>query len=192
MIEDALDEYPKEGILKDGTRYTIRLLRRRDSQILYDFFRSIPREERLFLPEDVSDKSVIDGWCRFMDIDREVPIVAEVEGRLVGYATLFQAQQRWLRHVGKVTVITHPDYRRRGLALIALNEITNLALHTGHLELLCVECMESQKGNIWMFENAGFIQRGVLIKQARDLDGEDHDLIILARKLRDQEFHGID
>ena len=193
MLEDALDEqYPKDGRLKNEVPFSVRLLTRRDSHLLYGFFKNIPREDRLFMPDDVTDKTIVEMLCKQIDLDREVPLIAEAEGQIAGYAALYLEPERWMHHVGRVNVIVHPGYRRQGLALELLNEITNLALHTGYLEELYTRCMDSQEGAIWMFENAGFVPRGMLPNQVRDLDGGIHDLVILARKLRDQEFFGLD
>jgi L-amino acid N-acyltransferase YncA len=193
MMEDALEEqYPRDGRLKNEKTYTVRMLSRRDSHLLYRFFRQIPREDRLFMPEDVSDKSVVESLCKQIDLDREVPLVVEVEGQIAGYAALYLEPERWMHHVGRVNIIIQPDQRRQGLALILLKEVTNLALHTGYLEELTARCMDSQEGAIWMFENAGFIPRGTLPGQVRDLDGELHDLVVLSKNLRDQDVFAMD
>ena len=193
MVEDALDEqYPKDVKLDDGGACIVRPLSRRDSHLLYGFFKTIPREDRLFMPDDVTDKSVVEGLCKHIDTDREVPMIAETDGKIVGFASLYLEPERWMHHVGRVNIIVQPDYRRRGLALNLIKEIGILALHTGYLEELTARCMDTQEGAVWMFENAGFVPRGTLPGQVRDLDGEIHDLVVLARNLRDQDFFAMD
>lgn len=193
MLEEIFDdEYPKDGTLDDGTHYTVRLLTPDDVSALHTFFQSIPREDRLFLRDDVSDKSVIEDWCQHMDLEMVVPIVAEVDGRIVGEATLHRERRGWMSHVGKIRLVIHPDFRRHGLARTMLHELIEVALHTGSIQQLNSECMDTQKSAIRMCETAGFAKRAVLPDQVRDLAGDLHDLVILSYDLRDEEFHGID
>lgn len=193
MLEEILDEeYPKDIELKDGSSATVRLLTREDTKALYQFFQEIPPEDRLFLRDDVSDKSVIEGWLEHMDFDIVIPIVAEAKGKFVSSCSLHRERRGWMSHIGKVRLVVHPDYRRRGLAMAMMQELINIALHTGSIEQLNAECMDTQKGAIWMCENAGFVQRAVLPRQVRDLGGDFHDLIILGYALRDQEYHALD
>jgi len=193
MLEDALEEqYPKDGTLGNGTAYSVRMLSRRDSHLLYGFFKAIPREDRLFMPEDVSNKSVVEGLCKHIDPDREVPIIVEIDGKIAGYASLYLEPERWMHHVGRVNIIIQPENRRQGLALVLIKEVGNLALHTGYLEELTARCMDSHEGAIWVFENAGFVPKATLPGQVRDLDGEIHDLVILAMNLRDQDVFAMD
>jgi RimJ/RimL family protein N-acetyltransferase len=193
MLQEILnEEYPTQGVLKDGTPYTIRLLRPEDASSLYRFFSEIPRNDRLFLRDDVQDKSVIEGWCTNMDLDLVIPLVAEVDHAIAGEASLHRERRGWMSHIGKVRMVIHPAFRRKGLALSLMKEIINIGLHTGSLERLNAECMDTQTEAIWMCENAGFVRRAVLPGQVRDIEGRSHDLVVLTYELRDQEFHALD
>jgi GNAT superfamily N-acetyltransferase len=193
MLDDILeDEFPKEGTLEDGTAYIIRLLTSDDADLLYTFFQGIPREDRMFLRDDVSDKSVIDGWCQEMDYEIVIPIVAEVDGAIACEGSLHRERRGWMSHIGKVRIAVHPDYRRRGIAAVVMQELIEVALHTGSVEQVVSECMVNQEGAIRMCENAGFVQRAVLPDYVRDLEGDRHDLVLLSYALRDGEFYGLD
>ncbi|MGA1872519.1 MAG: hypothetical protein ACMUHY_02510, partial [Thermoplasmatota archaeon] len=41
----------------------------------------------------------------------------------IGDATLHRAKFGWFRHVGEIRLVTHPDYRRKGLGLLLAKEI---------------------------------------------------------------------
>lgn len=193
MLEEILDdEFPKEITLRDGTSYTIRPLTSGDADQLHAFFQNIPKEDRLFLRDDVSDKSVIDGWCQNLNFDSVIPLVAEIDGQIVGETSLHLERRRWMSHIGRARLVVHPDFRRKGLALSMMGEIIEVALHTGVVEQVVSECMETQVGAIRMCEQAGFIQRAVMPKFVRDLAGDRHDLVVLSYTLREEEFHGID
>ena len=77
------EEYPKQVILKDGQEVVFRLLRTTDFQALMDFFGRIPEEERWYAKHDLADERLVREWVDHIDLERAVPVVAEVEERLV-------------------------------------------------------------------------------------------------------------
>jgi len=183
MFDEILaEEYPKQITLENSAEVTIRLLSSGDTDALYQFFQSISRDDRMFLRDNVRDKSVIEGWCRNMDLEHVIPILA-----LVG------ERHGWKSHIGKLRLVVHKDFRRQGLAVEMVKEVIEIALHTGSLEQLNAECMvDTQQGAIRMLELLGFIQRAILPGQVKDIEGRTHDLTLLSYELRDQEFHAID
>ena len=189
MLQEILaQEYPKLETLKDGTRVTIRPLEADDVEALYAFFQSIPRKDRIFLKDDIRDKSIIEGWCSNIDWDVVIPIVAIVDGEIVAEVSLHRERRGWKSHIGKLRLVVHPDFRRQGLAVEMINELIAVALHTGSIEQLNAECMvDVQRGAILLLQLVGFVQRAILPGQVRDIEGSVHDLALLSYTLRDQE-----
>lgn len=194
MFDEILaEEYPKQITLKNSAEVTIRLLSSGDTDALYQFFQSISRDDRMFLRDNVRDKSVIEGWCRNMDLEHVIPVLALVGDKIVAEASLHRERHGWKSHIGKLRLVVHKDFRRQGLAVEMVKEIIEIALHTGSLEQLNAECMvDTQQGAIRMLELLGFIQRAILPGQVKDIEGRTHDLTLLSYELRDQEFHAID
>ena len=194
MFDEILaEEYPKKITLENSTEVTIRLLSSGDTDALYQFFQSISRDDRMFLRDNVRDKSVIEGWCRNMDLEHVIPVLALVGDKIVAEASLHRERHGWKSHIGKLRLVVHKDFRRQGLAVEMVKEIIEIALHTGSLEQLNAECMvDTQQGAIRMLELLGFIQRAILPGQVKDIEGRTHDLTLLSYELRDQEFHAID
>ncbi len=58
----------------------------------------------------------IHGWCQNIDYGRNLPLLGILDGRIAGVATLHQQLGGWKRHVGRVSVLVHPQFRGRGLA----------------------------------------------------------------------------
>lgn len=194
MLDEILDDiYPRKVKLRDRREATLRLLRPEDEHTLYTFFQQIPREDRLFLRDDITDSNIIRQWCQNIDFSHVVPIVVDIDGRIAAQATLHQEKRGWTSHIGLIRVVVHPDYRRLGIAAILVDEIEEISLHAG-LARLNAECMIEQTQAITAFQNAGFIQLAVIPDQVHDLHGHSHDLVILGYDLRaDQEmFPGID
>ena len=147
----------------------------------------------MFLRDNVRDKSVIEGWCRNMDFEHVIPVLALVGDKIVAEISLHLERHGWKSHIGKLRLVVHKDFRRQGLAVEMVKEIIEIALHTGSLEQLNAECMvDTQQGAIRMLELLGFIQRAILPGQVKDIEGRTHDLTLLSYELRDQEFHAID
>ncbi|MBI4391457.1 MAG: GNAT family N-acetyltransferase [candidate division NC10 bacterium] len=183
MLQHLLEErYPREMALRDGTTAVIRPLAKDDKEALLAFFRAVPQEERLFLKDDVTDEAVIESWVRGLDYGQVLPLVAEVRGRIVADATLHQQKRGWTSHVGKVRIVTHPDFRHKGLASGLIKELIEVARDSG-LETLDAEFMSEQVGPIQTFTRLGFYKVATLSRHVRDQRGRAHDLIVMVHDL---------
>ena len=121
-LESALDEFPKEIKFKDGSTCQLRPLETTDAQAFNDFFLSLPGQELMFIKHRVTDPQVIHDWCQNIDLGRNLPLLALCEGKIVGVSTLHQQLGGWRRHIGRISVHVHPDFRGRGLARELVNE----------------------------------------------------------------------
>jgi len=183
MMQDLLRErYPKTMQLRDGTTVTIRPMVAGDGEALLTFFRGIPAEDRVFLKDDVTRAEVIELWCKNLDYDRVLPLLAEADGRIVGDATLHQRGGGWMRHAAKVRVVIEPAFRGKGLGSQLVKELITIAEHTD-LEKLDVGLMAEQKAAISAFKDLGFVQVAVFPDHVKDLDGKDRDFVVLVRDL---------
>lgn len=194
MLDEIADEiFPRKARLRDGREITLRIQCPEDERPLYCFFQQIPREDRLFLRDDVTDPAVIGRWCRTPDLDHMVPLIGEIGGATVALATLHRDKLGWTSHIGMVRIVVHPAYRRLGIASLLIREISEIALHAC-LSRLNAECTVEQTQAIATFRNAGFSRLAVIPGQVHDLDGQPHDLVLLGCDLReDQElFSGLD
>ena len=130
-IELELQRFPKVVQLKDGTKATLRQLRRDDEKEFHGLFLSIPEPERMFIKHRVAEIETIRDWCRNIDYGRNLPLVGLVGGKIAGDATLHQQLGGWKRHVGRISVLVHPEFRGRGLARALINEIVEIARQVG-------------------------------------------------------------
>lgn len=174
--------YPKTVRLQTGLPVTIRPMVKEDADELYAFFARVPREDRLFLRDDVSRRDVIDAWAREVDYEKVLPLVAEVGGRIVGDATLHRRKGGWTSHVGKVRIVIDTDYRGKGLGTTLLEELIALA-QKGGLELLIAEVMANQTAALAAFRNLGFEKEAVLYNHVKDQAGKEHNLVVMIKNL---------
>jgi len=187
-IELELQKYPKVVTLKDGTKVTLRPLRRDDEKDFHKLFLGIPEPERMFIKHRVTDFEVIRDWCRNIDYGRNLPLVALIGGKIIGDATLHQQLGGWKRHIGRVSVLVHPEFRGRGLARALVSEIIEIARSAG-LEKVEAEFIGEQETAIKMFAMLGFSQLLHLEEYVKDMQAVSHDYILMGLELKtDEEY----
>ena len=192
MMEVILEErFPKPGKLEDGKRVIVRPLIPQDETALIQFFNSMPDEDLLYLRDDVKNPDVIKKWCQTMDYEVILPLIADVEGKIIADATLHQEKRGWKSHIGTVRVVIHPQYRSKGIGRLLMGELIQIALDTG-LVKLDAEFMAEQTRQISIFEKLGFVNMAILPQHVQDLKGESHDLVIMVYDLRAQEHYAAD
>ena len=190
-IELELQRFPKVVQLKDGTKATLRPLRRDDEKEFHGLFLSIPEPERMFIKHRVAEIETIRNWCRNIDYGRNLPLVGLVGGKISVDATLHQQLGGWKRHVGRVSVLVHPEFRERGLARALISEIVEIA-RQGGLEKVEAEFIGEQAAAIKMFALLGFSQLLRLENYVKDMQAVSHDYILMGLELKtDEEYAGV-
>lgn len=188
MIETILEDFPKEVALKNNQRCCLRPLTATDEPVFFEFFQAVPENERMFIKHRVTDRAVIMEWCQNIDYGRNLPILAFDQNRIVGVSTLHQQLGGWKRHVGRISVLVHPDFRGRGLASTLVNEIIHIARHIG-LERIEAEFIGGQSAAIQMFGLLGFTTLVRLPDHVKDMQAVSHDYILMGFDLEtDEEY----
>ena len=187
-IELDLAKFPKNIKLKDGKKAVLRPLRPDDEKEFHQLFQGIPEPERMFIKHRVQDIKVIRDWCRNIDYGRNLPLLGLIDGKIVGAATLHQRLGGWKRHIGRVSVLVHPDYRGRGLARSLITEILELARAAG-LEKAEAAFIAEQEAAVKMFAMLGFSQLVRLDDYVKDMQAITHDYILMGMELKtDEEY----
>ncbi|MEW6305653.1 MAG: GNAT family N-acetyltransferase [Verrucomicrobiota bacterium] len=190
-LEFALQKYPKKVTLKDGLNVTLRPLRRDDEKVFHEFFLSVPAQERMFIKHRVTEIEVIRTWCQSLDYGRNLPLLALADGKVVGDATLHQQLGGWKRHIGRVSVLVHPQYRGRGLARLLISELLDIARFTG-LEHVEAEFIAQQEAAIKVFAMLGFTEFLRLEDYVKDMQAITHDYVLMGLQLTtDEEYAGM-
>ena len=191
-LEFQLQKYPKEIKLKDGSRSRLRPLRKDDEIGFHEFFLAVPESERMFIKHRVTDPEIIRDWCQNIDLGRNLPLLALMDKKIVGDATLHQQLGGWKRHIGRVSVLVHPQYRGRGLARALVSEIVDIARHLG-LDKVEAEFIGEQEAAIKMFAMLGFSNLVRLEDYVKDMQAIAHDYVLMGLKLKtDEEYAGME
>jgi GNAT superfamily N-acetyltransferase len=187
-IDLELQKFPKTVKLKDGAKAALRPLRRDDEKEFHQLFLDILEPERMFIKHRVQDIAVIRDWCQNIDYGRNLPLVGLLGGKITGVATLHQQLGGWRRHIGRVSVLAHPQFRGRGLAKMLVNEIVDIARRAG-LEKLEAEFVGEQAAGIKMFALLDFRELLRLEDYVKDMQAISHDYILMGLELKtDEEY----
>ena len=176
-----MEGHPKESRLKDGTPVTLQRMVESDLEGLYAFFCSLPEEDRLYMKDDVTDRKVIEKWVGNIDHDHILVVLATIDGTIVGNATLHVDKIGWTRHRGEIRCVVAREHQRRGIGTLLAHELLQSAITRG-LKRIMVQVLENQIGAIKAFGNLGFEASATLPGHAVDLNGDRHDILIIANE----------
>lgn len=191
LLEDVLDKYPLNLKLRDGTPVTLRPLARRDDVKLQKFFTSVPEEERLFIKQPITDRTLFRQWCRQPDFERNLPLLLLHGNKIIGEATLHHRGGGWKRHIGLITLLTHPEYRGRDVSRVLVTELVEIARHVG-LRRLEAEVNGERKIALKVLAQIGFNELMNIPDYVLDMKAVTHDYVLLGLNLKvDDEFAGV-
>jgi RimJ/RimL family protein N-acetyltransferase len=170
--------YPRQTTVA-GVEITLRLAEPSDRDDILAFGRSLPGHDLLFLRVDITDPKVVDEWMENMKKGRTITILAESEGKLIGWVNLHRDEVAWQRHVGEIRVLLKPELRGIGLGKIMANEGFSIAKDLG-LQKMMVRMTTDQRGARGMVEALGFRPEALLADFVMDREGRTHDLLIMS------------
>jgi L-amino acid N-acyltransferase YncA len=178
-----LDEYPKTITLDDGFEFTLRPMAQYDEDKLYRFFVSLPESDRRYLRNGTVDRILIESWCRNLDYDKVLPILAEKQDVLIANGTLHRQTHGWSKHIGEIRMTIASEYQQRGIGNILTKEITYLARKLS-VEQLMARVVTSRDYVINLFELNGFKQIATLKNFVKSVvDNSYKDIAILVKDL---------
>ncbi len=182
LSEIIINNYPKTISLNGSSPITLRPLLKQDEAALLEYFQALPLEDRLCLKEDVTDQKVIENWIFEIDYLNLFPLIAVLDGKIVGDATLHFNSIGWTKHQGEVRLTTSRHYRVKGLGTLLVQNLIDIASNLG-LEQLSIEIPPMLDKAYYLFEKLGFKEAAHLKGFVRDLEGNESDLVIMIKSL---------
>jgi RimJ/RimL family protein N-acetyltransferase len=170
--------YPFTTKIK-GRTVTLRLLEAADRDAVLAFAQSLPADDLLFLPLDITHPKVVDGWMRAIGKGRAFTVVAEADGQLIGMGTLVRSETNWARHLGNMRLLVSPNARGIGLGSVLANEVFMQAQTVG-MQKIVAQMAAAERGAIAVFEKLGFRAEALLTDYVMDRTGRTHDLIVMS------------
>jgi putative acetyltransferase len=182
MQLDRIRTFRKLITLKDGARVLFRVLGPDDKDALVTFFQSVTPGDLQYIRSRVQDKKVVSQWALKPDYDRVLPIVALVQERIVGEATLhFRTGPH--AHVAEIRIFLSSDFRRRGLGVQMLETMFELA-RWRDTHLLEAQIVADQSRVIKAFKKLGFEQQGSLEDYFKTSELGARDVAVLVKRLQ--------
>jgi L-amino acid N-acyltransferase YncA len=168
--------------LKDGVRVLLRPMVTEDREHLAEFLNSVSEDDMRYMRHNVKDPAVLDDWCKNLNYEKSLPIVAVVKERLVGSATLhfFEGPKR---HIAEVRMFLAKDFRQRGLGMKMLRALMDFA-RKQDIRILVAEVIAEKTKVVRAFEALGFVSKCTLEDYFMLPDGDSCDVVFLTMDLK--------
>jgi len=176
-----LERLRKLVTLESGEHVLLRPLSKQDRQGLVELFRGASDDDIAYFYHDVRDEALVASWADKVDLRGVFPLLAIVNDRIIGDATLHFGQ-RFNRHIGWVRIYLAPDYRRQGIGTLLLKTLIDVAWRIG-LQQLVAEIVSNQVRAIKAFEGLGFKQEYRHVDYFLFGDDRTFDLLVYALRL---------
>ena len=171
------EAYPKNIMLRDGDKVSVRPLEPDDKIRLLEFFERIPEEERYYLKENVASAKVVHGWTTNMDFSKVIPIVALSHDAIVADATLHLNRTPARHHLGEIRVVVDPAYR----------EVLDIAAALGLVKVGFELVAHREREAVCAAERVSFKEVATLEDRVKDFWGNYQDLILLEIPVADRD-----
>jgi L-amino acid N-acyltransferase YncA len=171
--------YPRSVTLSDGRQVRLRLMTPgSDVYRLHAFARSLPEADLQFLRVDITRLMVVNLWAQNIKAGLTFTVLAELDGEVVGYASVHNDQVSWQRHLGELRIQVAPVYRGFGLGGLLGKEIFAITSDLG-IEKIVAQMTSDQKQAIALVERRGFKHEAVLHDFVIGRDGRKNDLVVM-------------
>jgi len=188
MLETAAAQRHFPCTMRVGdARVTLRLMTRADREAFLAFMRAQPEDDLFFLLVDVTTPEGLEHWMSDLEAGRNITLLAEENGTLLGYSSLHHGLTRWTRHLGEIRLLVAPSQRSRGLGWLLGHEVFAIA-HDMELQRIVVRVASEQKSARRLFERLGFHMEALLADWVIDRQGRTEDLVLMSYDVTG--FHG--
>ncbi|MDI6601788.1 MAG: GNAT family N-acetyltransferase [Thermoanaerobacteraceae bacterium] len=97
-----------------------------------------------------------------LDRSKELILVAECEGRIIGFLTLYRyfgGRSPKVQHVGEIGINILDGYRDKGLGYRMMNFAIDWARRRGYTKL-CLSVFSTNERAIYLYKKCGFVEEG--------------------------------
>jgi L-amino acid N-acyltransferase YncA len=158
-----------------------------DGEAFQAFMQAQPEDDLFFLLVDVTTPEGLAHWVADLENNRNTTVLAEQDGKIVGYSSLHHSQTRWTRHLGEIRLLVAPDQRFRGLGHMLAREVFAIGHDLG-LRRIVVRVASGQTSARHLFERLGFQMEALLADWVIDRQDHTEDLVLMSYEVAG--FHG--
>lgn len=178
MASKGGNNFPR-AVSLDRKSFDVRWMKRGDGDRLLTFVRSLDEDDLLFLRMDLTRQDAVDEFVRQIEEGTRVALIAERDGRMVGYGSLNRRPAHWQRHLGEIRTVVAKSERGSGLGRFLAEQMFDTARDMG-LTKIVAQMAREQDGARRMFQRLGFTAEALLADWIQDRDGRQHDLVLMS------------
>ena len=182
-VWEQLERYRYVRTLPNGKRLLLRPLIEEDKQGFMDLFARASRQDLEYFRSDAGDPAVVESWVGKLNLRRVFPLIAIVDDKIVGDATLHFGEH-YRRHRAWVRIFLDREYRRQGIGMLMLRCLIDIARRVG-LQQLYAEVLTNQPQVVKAFEDLGCQHEVTLRDYFMTDSGETLDMAIMVLRLVD-------
>ncbi len=169
--------------LREGRSVSLDWIKKEDLPEIVETLNSVIREGKyLFLNDEITDMKVETEWFERAMEDGMMYLVARVDGRVVGGASMHPQTDKHV-HLASYGIFIHRDYRNAGLGTVLTKELIKTARKQG-LEILELSVYASNERAKHVYEKCGFKEFGKLTRGIKFPDGTYTDEIFMQLRLK--------
>ena len=168
----------------DGHEIVFRLMTPTDKENILELARRLSSEDLTFLRMEINKPQVVEEWVKNLQTGRTLTVLAEENGKVVGYASLHHNELLWTSHLGELRVLVDGQHRGTGIGRRLAQEIFHVAREM-KLDRVIVQIPAGQARVRQMLEQVGFQSEAILPAWLKDPKGQLHDLLIMSHPMED-------
>ena len=184
-VAEQFDAQPREPFTLPAqlslgdTAVTLRSIERADRDAILEFARSLPPHDLLFLRRDITKPDQVDAWLEDAAEGLATTLLAIVDSRIVGYATVVSDGLTWTRHLRELRVTVSSSMRGKHLGRLLTEQAFAIAKQQG-VKKMIAQMTTDQRAAIRVFRGMGFEPEARLRNHVIDREGLLHDLQIMS------------
>lgn len=166
---------------KTGTPYIIRQVEEHDAENLIEYSKTIfASTDQVLTTLEEYTISVADEKTWINNIRKSLNsklLIAELDGRIVGFLFFIGQQKIKIAHTGEVGVNVHPDYRGQGIGRALMEDLIEWANNHEIIEKIILQVFATNLKAISLYNSLGFKEEGRFVKAVKQKNGEHVDVV---------------
>ncbi len=131
--------------------------------------------EDLLTPEDFAELILEDTTAA-----RALFLVAEVEGKLVGFTRCICSKQKRFHHKAEFGICILQEYCGQGIGKIMLEQVLEWA-DSVSIQKISLSVVQTNVNAIQLYKKLGFVEEGLLVKDRIHRDGNYYNTVLMGR-----------
>lgn len=166
---------------KNGKPYVIRQVEENDAKNLIEYSKMIfASTDQVLTALEEYTISVADEKTWINSISKSPNsklLIAELDGRIVGFLFFIGQQKIKIAHTGDVGVNVHPDYRGQGIGRALMEDLIEWANNHGVIEKIILQVFTTNLKAISLYNSLGFKEEGRFVKAVKQKNGGYVDVV---------------